>query len=42
MKNLNNTKISLGEYLPRLDAASDAPIKLVTVFQAYWFDDSSL
>lgn len=31
MKNLNNTKISLGKILPRLDATSDAPVKLIFV-----------
>ena len=31
MKNLNNSKISLREYLPRLDATSDAPMKLIFV-----------
>ncbi len=29
MKNPNNTKISLGRICPRLDATSDAPVKLV-------------
>ena len=31
MKNLNNTKISLGKILPRLDATDDAPVKLIFV-----------
>ena len=31
MKNQNNTKISLGKILPRLDATSDAPVKLIFV-----------
>ena len=31
MKNLNNTKISLGKIFPRLDATSDAPVKLIFV-----------
>ena len=31
MKNLNDTKISLGKILPRLDATDDAPVKLIFV-----------
>ncbi len=31
MKNLNNTKFSLGKILPRLDATDDAPVKLIFV-----------
>lgn len=31
MTNLNNTKISLGKILPRLDATDDAPVKLIFV-----------
>ena len=31
MKNLNNTKISLGKILPRLNSTDDAPVKLIFV-----------